>query len=95
MVKGFIHPSLGEGNAAPGSASPKHDADAPLPSLNMADLRLSQKEVAHAFHLPLSELVSAPRLHRFCMISPLDRQDRRRSLSTMTAQKRTRTGSSA
>ena len=31
----------------------------------MSDLRLSQKEVAHAFHLPLSELVSAPRLHQY------------------------------
>ena len=31
----------------------------------MSELRLSQKEVAHAFHLPLSELVSAPRLHQY------------------------------
>lgn len=41
------------------------DADTPLPNLNMSDLSLSQKEVAHAFHLPLSELVSAPRLHQY------------------------------
>ena len=37
----------------------------PLPNLNLTDLRLSQREVAHAFHLPLSELVSAPRLHQY------------------------------
>ena len=35
----------------------------PLPSLSLADLTLSQREVAHAFHLPLSAVVSPPRLH--------------------------------
>lgn len=52
-------------SAVEADANSKDDADTPLPNLNMADLRLSQKEVAHAFHVPLSELVSAPRLHQY------------------------------
>lgn len=41
------------------------DEDTPLPSLPLASLALSPREVAHAFHLPLSALVSPPRLHSY------------------------------
>lgn len=41
------------------------DEDAPLPSLSLASLTLSPREVAHAFHLPLAALRSAPRLHPY------------------------------
>lgn len=41
------------------------DLDTPLPSLPLSGLVLSPKEVAHAFHLPLSALRSAPRLHEY------------------------------
>lgn len=37
----------------------------PLPSFSLASLTLSQREVAHAFHLPLSAAVSPPRLHLY------------------------------
>lgn len=37
----------------------------PLPSLNLSSLRLSPKEVACAFHLPLSAVLSPPRLHPY------------------------------
>ncbi|KAL4246250.1 Coenzyme A pyrophosphatase [Abortiporus biennis] len=39
--------------------------DEPLPSISLKDLTLSQREVAHAFHLPLSATVSPPRLHNY------------------------------
>lgn len=63
MTQGFIHPSKLSSHAA--EADGEEDADAPLPNLNLSDLKLSPREVAHAFHLPLSELVSAPRLHQY------------------------------
>lgn len=59
---GFIHPSA---HCRSEAADATNGMDTPLPNLNMADLRLSQREVAHAFHLPLSDLVSAPRLHQY------------------------------
>ena len=37
----------------------------PLPSLSLSTLRLSPAEVAHAFHLPISALISPPRLHSY------------------------------
>ncbi|THH28575.1 hypothetical protein EUX98_g5614 [Antrodiella citrinella] len=37
----------------------------PLPSLSLASLTLSQREVAHAFHLPFSAAVSPPRLNLY------------------------------
>ncbi|GJE91159.1 CoA pyrophosphatase [Phanerochaete sordida] len=63
---GFVHSSAPARNEAGNTedTSMSGAADTPLPNLNMADLRLSQREVAHAFHLPLSDLVSAPRLHQ-------------------------------
>ncbi|KAH9940941.1 NUDIX hydrolase domain-like protein [Epithele typhae] len=39
--------------------------DAPLPSVGLGTLTLSQREVAHAFHLPLRALVSASRLQTY------------------------------
>lgn len=58
--QGFVYPSTSRADA-----SNHGDADAPLPNLNLADLQLSQREVAHAFHLPLSEIASAPRQHQY------------------------------
>jgi len=48
----------------PNGAVAKAERD-PLPSLSLASLTLSQREVAHAFHLPLSAAVSPPRLHLY------------------------------
>jgi len=45
------------------SADPQPtDPFAPLPSITLSSLRISEPEVAHVFHLPLSELVSYERL---------------------------------
>jgi hypothetical protein len=41
------------------------DLDVPLSSLDLSSLELSKNEVAHAFHLPLSDLLSATRLHEY------------------------------
>ncbi|KAI6001072.1 NUDIX hydrolase domain-like protein [Pisolithus orientalis] len=51
---GFVYP--------PGTASPDQGPDAPLPSLNIDSLILSQAEVAAVFHLPLSAFTSQTRL---------------------------------
>ncbi|KAI0708875.1 NUDIX hydrolase domain-like protein [Cerioporus squamosus] len=68
---GFIHPpnthSDANTNRHPTGTQPDAGADdsAPLPSLPLASLTLSQREVAHAFHLPLSAVVSPPRMHAY------------------------------
>ncbi|OBZ74260.1 putative Nudix hydrolase NudL [Grifola frondosa] len=71
---GFIHsesqPALSVSRRNPTydhnlTAGADTDPDAPLPSLAMSSLILSPKEVAHAFHLPLSALLSPPRLHSY------------------------------
>ncbi|CDO75819.1 hypothetical protein BN946_scf184951.g17 [Trametes cinnabarina] len=54
----FIHPDGKE-------ASEQLDEDAPLPSLALSSLTLSPREVAHAFHLPLSAALSPTRLHSY------------------------------
>ncbi|KAI0666756.1 NUDIX hydrolase domain-like protein [Trametes maxima] len=54
----FVHPESKE-------ASLGLDDDAPLPSLSLSSLTLSPREVAHAFHLPLSAALSPPRLHSY------------------------------
>ncbi|KAI0077711.1 hypothetical protein K474DRAFT_1595422 [Panus rudis PR-1116 ss-1] len=65
---GFVHSApLSTRTAKPDSVE---DASAssnnePLPSINLTDLRLSPKEVAHAFHLPLDAVVSPLRLHHY------------------------------
>ena len=41
--------------------------DEPLPSLNLSSLKLSPKEVACAFHLPLSAVLSPLRLHHYLL----------------------------
>lgn len=51
---GFVYP--------PGTASPDQGPDAPLPSLNIDSLILSQAEVAAIFHLLLSAFTSQTRL---------------------------------
>ncbi|KAL1943100.1 hypothetical protein VTO73DRAFT_4771 [Trametes versicolor] len=56
----FVRPA-GTGATAP---TPE-DLDAPLPSLSLATLALSPREVAHAFHLPLSALLSPTRMHSY------------------------------
>ncbi|KAI8974555.1 NUDIX hydrolase domain-like protein [Trametes punicea] len=54
----FLHPE--------GKESLEHlDDDVPLPSLPLSSLTLSPHEVAHVFHLPLSALLSPPRLHSY------------------------------
>ncbi|KZT71952.1 hypothetical protein DAEQUDRAFT_723572 [Daedalea quercina L-15889] len=61
---GFVH---AEPHAGPSEEVPVHvpDVDMPLPSLSLSKLRLSPAEVAHAFHLPMSALISPPRLHSY------------------------------
>ncbi|KAI0820360.1 NUDIX hydrolase domain-like protein, partial [Trametes gibbosa] len=54
----FIHPGGREASAA-------LDDDAPLPSLRLRALTLSPHEVAHAFHLPLSAVLSPTRMHSY------------------------------
>ncbi|KAA1468808.1 hypothetical protein DENSPDRAFT_834252 [Dentipellis sp. KUC8613] len=56
---GFIYPSA-EARAI--ATSTDADPDAPLPSLPMSSLKISQPEVAHAFHLPFSSMISPARL---------------------------------
>lgn len=66
--QGYVRPArprLREPEDVAQTGANEDDADAPLPNLSLSDLKLSQREVAHAFHLPLSELVSAPRLHQY------------------------------
>jgi len=53
---GFIHGDTRSRHYQP------EDPDAPLPSLSMSSLTISQPEVAHAFHLPLSTLTVPSRL---------------------------------
>ncbi|TCD71865.1 hypothetical protein EIP91_003208 [Steccherinum ochraceum] len=49
-----------------GKVGEEHESShEPLPSLSLANLVLSQREVAHAFHLPLLAAVSPPRLHLY------------------------------
>ncbi|KAI0705171.1 NUDIX hydrolase domain-like protein [Cytidiella melzeri] len=63
---GFIHSTR---HPSPSFSKPDRDldegSDTPLPSLSLSSLVLSKTEVAHAFHLPLSDLQSAPRLHEY------------------------------
>ncbi|TFY66057.1 hypothetical protein EVG20_g5030 [Dentipellis fragilis] len=56
---GFIYPSA-EARAV--ATSVDADPDAPLPSLPMSSLKISHPEVAHAFHLPFSSMISPTRL---------------------------------
>ncbi|KAI5995661.1 hypothetical protein EDD15DRAFT_2509570 [Pisolithus albus] len=51
---GFVYP--------PGTASPDQGPDAPLPSLSIDSLVISQPEVAAVFHLPLSAFACQIRL---------------------------------
>lgn len=60
LPQAFVRPA-GTGATAP---TPE-DLDAPLPSLSLATLALSPREVAHAFHLPLSALLSPTRMHSY------------------------------
>ncbi|RPD76471.1 hypothetical protein L226DRAFT_533580 [Lentinus tigrinus ALCF2SS1-7] len=64
---GFIHPSNTDNDQHPSGTHPDPgaDDDMPLPSLPLASLTLSQREVAHAFHLPLSAVMSPPRMHSY------------------------------
>ena len=64
ILQGFIH-SDPPPHLAQSSSVENGDLDAPLPSINLSNLVLSQKEVAHAFHLPLSDVRSATRLHEY------------------------------
>ncbi|EPT04895.1 hypothetical protein FOMPIDRAFT_1112414 [Fomitopsis schrenkii] len=57
---GFVHSELQTKRS--NGRSPN---DEPLPSLSLSTLRLSPTEVAHAFHLPMSTLISPPRLHSY------------------------------
>ncbi|KAI0372744.1 hypothetical protein BV20DRAFT_1034424 [Pilatotrama ljubarskyi] len=54
----FLHPDGKQ-------ASEQLDDDAPLPSLPLSSLTPSPREVAHAFHLPLSAALSPPRLQSY------------------------------
>lgn len=66
-LQGFIHTSRGK-NPSPSHAQPVGNDDLddlPLPSIDLSSLVLSRNEVAHAFHLPLSDLLSAARLHEY------------------------------
>ncbi|KAH8093306.1 NUDIX hydrolase domain-like protein [Cristinia sonorae] len=58
---GFIHPQPQRRRVTEVNT----DDHTPLPSLPMSSLALSQREVAFAFHLPLSAVVSPPRLHAY------------------------------
>jgi len=55
-LQGFIHPDVNSRHKQP------EDPDAPLPSLTLSSLTISQPEVAHLFHLSLSALTSPSRL---------------------------------
>jgi hypothetical protein len=54
--QGFVHPDLTSRHIQ------SEDLDAPLPSLTLSSLTISQPEVAHVFHLPLSALTAPARL---------------------------------
>ena len=63
LSKGFVH-------TIDSPYNPRNDVQGgsdtdPLPSLDLSSLKLSPNEVAHAFHLPLSAVQSAPRLHHY------------------------------
>lgn len=60
LSQAFVHPG---GTGA--SASTPEDLDTPLPSLSLASLALSPREVAHAFHLPLAALLSPTRMRSY------------------------------
>ncbi|KAH9933289.1 NUDIX hydrolase domain-like protein [Fomitopsis serialis] len=60
---GFVHPARQVDAYSEQADAP--EVDVPLPSLALSSLRLSPAEVAHAFHLPMSALVSPPRLHTY------------------------------
>ncbi|KAJ3540042.1 hypothetical protein NM688_g6283 [Phlebia brevispora] len=62
---GFIHPRGAKDNGQVSSSSTDAEMEEALPSLSLSDLTLSPKEVAHAFHLPLSAVLSVPRLHHY------------------------------
>lgn len=62
--KGFVH-SHRRSTLAQSSPAENEDPEAPLPSITLSNLVLSQKEVAQAFHLPLKEVRSATRLHEY------------------------------
>ncbi|KAF9813972.1 hypothetical protein IEO21_05343 [Rhodonia placenta] len=68
---GFVHaesrPFSMASGTSPVTYPPTSEStdDFPLPSLSLADLKLNPQEVAHAFHLPLTALVSPPRLHSY------------------------------
>jgi len=53
---GFIHPDATSRHKQP------EDLDAALPSITLSSLTISQPEVAHVFHLPLSALTAPSRL---------------------------------
>ncbi|GBE86382.1 NUDIX hydrolase domain-like protein [Sparassis latifolia] len=61
----FVHADSGLVSDTASSSAFQADGDTPLPSLPMSSLILSPSEVAHAFHLPLSDLVSPPRLRSY------------------------------
>lgn len=67
-TQGFVHSTPPRQYAKLGSSAPHIDTDnpdTPLPSLNLSSLVLSQREVAHAFHFPLTAATSPPRLHHY------------------------------
>ncbi|KAI5116874.1 hypothetical protein M0805_005840 [Coniferiporia weirii] len=61
---GFIHKDE-QARRLVGNPSSIDDLDAPLPSLAMSSLSASAPEVAHIFHLELSELVQPTRLRMY------------------------------
>ncbi|KAI0923980.1 hypothetical protein AcW1_006776 [Taiwanofungus camphoratus] len=67
---GFIHANRQDKGYSETSQHPSHaytdtDLTTPLPSLSVSTLTLSRNEVAHVFHLPLSALISPPRLRSY------------------------------
>ncbi|KAK7687940.1 hypothetical protein QCA50_009159 [Cerrena zonata] len=61
---GFVHPQsrvLGSHDTVETS----EDEAEPLSSLDLSTLNLSPREVAHAFHLPLSAVIAPHRLHHY------------------------------
>lgn len=60
MIQGFIHP-----HPYVATSTDDTDSDTPIPSISLSSLTLSVREVAHAFHLPLTALHTASRLHEY------------------------------
>ncbi|KAI0084465.1 NUDIX hydrolase domain-like protein [Irpex rosettiformis] len=61
---GFIHSNRRSALEQSFSAGDE-DPDTPLPAISLTNLVLSRNEVARAFHLPLSDVRSATRLHEY------------------------------